>query len=54
MTAKEQLVELLFNMTPQQIENAIAKFTNEEWLATQSEEDKKNLPLLVQLLRAIQ
>lgn len=54
MSAKEELIEFLLNMTPQQIEDCISKFTNEEWLATQSDEDKKNLPSLVQLLRSIQ
>lgn len=54
MSAKEELVELLLNMTPQQIENCISKYTSEEWLATQSDEDKKNVASLVQLLRSIQ
>lgn len=53
MTAKEELVEFLLNMTPQQIENAISKSTNEEWLATQSDEVKEQMPLLMQLLRAL-
>lgn len=54
MSAKEELIEFLLNMTPQQIEDCISKYTNEEWLATQSDEDIKNLPSLVQLLRSIQ
>lgn len=53
MTAKEELVEFLLNMTPQEVERAISKSTNEEWLATQSDEVKEQMPLLMQLLRAL-
>lgn len=54
MSAKEELIEYLLNMTPQEIADCISKYTNEEWLATQPDEDIKNLPSLVQLLRSIQ